>query len=198
MIFSGETALVDIFGDDDLADTHYDDLKSDIREIAGLMGAFTFDPEPRTVIREWHLRGGEPKPTHPKLVHYNTRRSAHLLKLCMVSSASRSSDLKITLEDYHRALGWLLEAEAIMPDIFKALGASSDGKVIEEAYHYLFKVFMANKEPIAEHRLVNFLSERVPAYNVLRIIDIMERAGQIEKSLTNAGLPAWRPKPKMV
>jgi len=194
LIFSGDTNLVDIFGVEDTDQNRYMQLKSDLRSINDMTGAFTFDPAAREAIREWHLAGGPPKPDHPKLIHYNTRRSAHLLKLCMVSSASRGSGKVISLDVYQEALGWLLEAEMYMPEIFKALGARGDGQVIEEAYHFLYSLYVAKKQPIHEERLINFLAERVPSYNVLRIIDLMEKSGKMEKSINDMGQLGWKPK----
>lgn len=194
LVFSGETALVDLFTEEAIAEESLGMLRSDLRAISDLIGPFGFSEAAREAIRAWHLAGGPPRPEHPKLVHYNTRRSAHLLKLCMVASASRSNDRLIAIEDYQTALGWLLEVEVVMPEIFKALGARGDGQIVEEAVHFVYKIYMTTKEPVAEHRLINFVSERVPAYNVLRIIEIMERAGRIEKAISSKGLPGWKPR----
>lgn len=193
LIFCGDTSLVDLFGDDISEENHYAELRSDLRSISDMTGAFGFDLESRAAIREWHMSGGQPRPDHPKLVHYNTRRSAHLLKLCMVASVSRSEDKIITISDYRTALAWLLEAESAMGEIFKALSSGGDSKVIEEAYHYIYKIFMATGQPIPEHRLVGFLAEKVPAYNILKIVETMERSGQIAKRINDMGLTGWTP-----
>lgn len=199
LIFSGDTTLVDIFSDQDTDFDKFSKIKSDLRAISDIVGLFKFEPEARDAIRNWHLGGRLPEPDHPKLVHYNIRRTQQLLKLCMVASASRGSDTFIRLVDYQRALGWMLEAEVAMNEIFKALGARGDGQVIEEAYHYLYKIFMATSEPVAENRLIGFVSEKVPAYNVLRIIDVMEKSGRIEKGINSkTGILGWKPKPRVV
>lgn len=117
----------------------------------------------------------------------------------MVASASRSDDLIITLTDYQSALGWLLEAETAMEEIFKALGSKGDGQNIEEAIHFLYRIYSDprnKKEPVSEHRLIAFLAERVPAYNVLRIIELMEKSGQIARAIRSDGSPGWKPLPK--
>ena len=196
LIFSGETTLIDIFAEEAGDQDKYYQLRSDLRTISEMIGVFNFAPEARDAIREWHLAGGTPRPQHPRLTHYNIRRTQQLLKLSMVASASRSSDRLITGDDYITALHWLLDAEIAMEEIFKAMAGKGDGKVIEDAWHFLYKVYMANKDPIPEHRLINFLSEQVPAYNVLRIVDMMERGRQIEKAITKAGMPGWIPKGK--
>ena len=70
--------------------------------------------------------GEPPVPDHPKLIHYITRRRTHLYKLSMVASIDRSNALSLTQDDFNKALGWLIEAELTMPDIFKAGSTSVD------------------------------------------------------------------------
>lgn len=199
LIFSGETNLVDIFSEDSMDMEKFTQLKSDLRQIHKMIGQFNFEPEAKEALRAWHMGGGAPRPEHPKLVHYNIRRTQQLLKLCIVASAARSDDLLITVEDYQTAMNWLLHAEVAMNDIFKALGAKGDGMVIEETWHYLYQIFMkGGQKPIPHHRIVAFLTERVPAYNVLRMIDLMEHAHMIEKAITDNGQEGWKPRPKLV
>ena len=70
-------------------------------------------------MHNWKLLGQPPIPDHPKLIHYNTRRWAHLLKLTMVACVDRSNDLRLEVEDFNRAMLWLLQAEKQMPLIFQ-------------------------------------------------------------------------------
>lgn len=198
LVYAGEKIIQDIFADEAPKIELLDKVKSDLKVISELAGQIAVMPEAREAISAWHLAGGPPQPDHPKLVHYLTRRTAHLLKLCMVASVSRSSDLIITIEDYQTALNWLLHMEHELRDIFKALGAKGDGQVIDEAYHYLYQLYMLHKDPVAEHRLVGFLSEKVPAYTVLRIMEIMQKSGQIEQQLTKAGTIGYVPKARIV
>jgi hypothetical protein len=72
-------------------------------------------------------------------------------------------------------MGWLLEAEETMPDIFKAGSTGSDAKAMEEIWHFV----LVGKE-VPEHKIVKFASERIPAHSVMRVIANMERAGMIE------------------
>jgi hypothetical protein len=198
LIYSGERTTRDLFSEEEFSADLLGKLKSDLRDISDLAGKISFEPAAREAISNWHAAGGPPIPDHPKLTHYLTRRSAHLLKLCMVACVADSSDLIVKLHHYQRALGWLLEMEALMPDIFKALGARGDGQVMEEAYHFLYQIYTARKDPVSEHRLIGFLAEKVPSYSVLRIVEMMERSGQIEKAITNTGAMGWKPKPRVV
>ena len=97
---------------------------------------------------------------------------------------------------YQRALGWLLDMEDALPDIFKALGSRGDGQTIEEVYHFIYRYYMTHKAPMLEHRVVAFVSERLPSYAVLRLIEIMEKSGQIEKQLTASGHMGYIPRGK--
>lgn len=163
------------------------DLTHDLVEVFHLMGEMKFSPEAAKALQEWHMQGGPPTPTHPRLMNYNTRRTAHLLKLCMVASANTSDKLIITLSHYQTALGWLLAAEHSMPDIFKALVVNADSKAMEECWHFAYQVYMKEQKPVLEHRLVAFLSERVPVQNVMRMLQVMEGASIFTKELTKHG-----------
>lgn len=187
LIYSGEVDDGDIFQDDyegDDAAEHFDALLHDLEIINSLYGKFVFTPETVAAIREWRAAGSPPKPEHPKLVSYLSRRTTHLLKLCMAISVSESNDLVIDLHHYQRALGMLLEAESFIPDIFKAMRSTGgDQGAMQELYHFMYETYMrgGKKEPIAEGVLVEFLMEKVPAHSIMRIIESMARAGVIEE-----------------
>ena len=102
----------------------------------------------------------------------------------MVSSIDRGNTLALTREDFNRAMGWLVEAEALMPEIFKAGATNVDGQAMDEIQHFV--IAGDRGSGVSEHRIVRFAKERVPIHSILRIIDIMERSGlircvQIEK-----------------
>lgn len=171
-------------------------LTHDLKIIADLYGKVSFAPEAAAAVSEWHVQRGPPTPEHPKLNHYNTRRTSHLLKLCMLAAVERHDNLVVELEDYQRALDWLLQAEAIMPDIFKSMRAGGDGKVMDELWYFAYELWMKEKSPIAEHRLVNFLAERVPAHNVARILQVMTGAEILKESVEPKIGRAYTPKPR--
>lgn len=176
LIFSGETIRRPLFDETQADQSLNEDLMNDLKIIGDLYGKMSFTEEAGEAISKWHLDYGPPQPDHPKLHHYNTRRTAHLLKLCMVASAAMSDDLIITREHYEIALSWLLEAETFMPDIFKAMKAGGDRRAMEELWHFAYSTYIKDKKPIPEFRLISFLSEKVPAHNVGRILEIMEKA----------------------
>lgn len=189
LIYSGAEAPQDIFGDVFEDNEKEAALISDLTKISKYYGKMSFTEEASDVINKWHKSGGAPAPDHPKLQHYNTRRTAHLLKLAMVASASDNDSLVINIDHVAEALDWLTEAEGVMPDIFKSMKTGGDGRTIEEAYHYVYQIWVKEKpKPIAEHRLFHFLQERTPAHNVERIVKVMEQAGLIKKQFAEHGM----------
>jgi len=175
MVYSNDNPMVDDF---QAARKMSEHLVHDIKIINSIAGQFTTDPEYRSAIGNWRAGNEAPVPTHPKLLHYNTRRRTHLYKLSMVSSADRGDNLKLSLDDFNRALGWLREAEVLMPEIFRIGSPGADAKVMDEIHHFLI-VACTNVEAISEHRLTRFASERIPMTAVKSAIEVMQASGRI-------------------
>src|SRR5581483_6219238 len=136
MVFSDQR----IISDDFFAHTSRDapsDMVHDLAIINSLIGQFSATEDYRAAINNWRKVGQGPVPNHPKLLHYNTRRLAHLLKLSMVAAVDVGNQLLLTKEVFNRAMGWLLEAEEVMPEIFKAGGTGADAKAMDEIFHYV-------------------------------------------------------------
>lgn len=184
--FSTENTIREIFGVFDAKNTLQDDLADDLRDIFNsdiTFGAMAFTPESASQLSAWHRSGGKPAPDHPKLMHYNTRRTAQLIKLCMVASIAESSDRLITEAHLTRALEWLLGLEIALPDIFKAMVAGGDGQAISETWYYFAAEYAKDGRPVTEKRVVEFLMQRVPAHSVVRCLDVMVRSGMLEEKL---------------
>lgn len=193
-IYSGETEYTDIFARLDHDKEEWKALVADLADIYSIWGEFTITDEVKEAINAWARQGFRPRPDHPKLTHYVTRRLAHLLKLCIIASASTSSDRIITLEHYAEALDWLVEAESYMPDIFKALKTGGDARAMDECWHFAYHYFIKKKEPVPEHLLITFLGERVPAHSINPILDAMVRGRLLTKKFMNSGQQGYEPK----
>jgi hypothetical protein len=175
------------------------DLAHDFKIISELVGRLSFEEDAAAAITRWHMSGGPPTPEHPKLVHYLTRRTAHLLKLCIVACVSRNygPPTAITLADYSTALDWLVEVEAQMQDIFTSMRSGGDSNVQDEMWHFAYTVYAKEKKPVMEHRLVTFLRERIPSHNVLKVLEIAERSGMLVGTLDQrTGMKSYTPAPK--
>lgn len=196
LIYSGDRPSKDPFAEDtqgDVGGRLYNDLLHDLKTISLEYGQMSFTTPAATAIKAWVKAGCVPEPTHQKLQFYNARRIAHLLKLCMIASMSHSSDKIITLEHYSEALNWLVEAERYMPDIFKSMSSGGDSAAMEEAWNYVWTLYSKEHKPIAEHRIVHFLRERVPAHSVMRVLEIMVKSRMVEISLSDKGFQGYKP-----
>lgn len=197
-IFAGEPVYTPIFSEESefqLLEHLYIDLLHDLRLIALQFGKMSWTPEAAAQLTEWDKAGLPPLPEHGKLIHYNSRRLAHAIKLCMIASISRSPSLEITLEDFQTAQDWLLEAEALIPDIFKSMGVSGDARAIEDTWFFIYQLYQKKKEPVGEHRIISFLKDRVPSHSITKIIEIMVRAKMLAPSIEK-GLTFYTPAPK--
>lgn len=183
LVFSAETTVRPLFGNLERSEELYADLAHDMRILGEVSGIMDFTEEAAKVISDWHMEGGPPEPEHPRLMHYATRRTYHLLKLCIVAAASdNGGSMTITLDNVQSALDWLIETETYIPDIFKSVANGGDARNIEDCWHFIYQIYMKEgQKPVMEHRIVAFLQERVPAHSVMRVLEVMVRAKLIEK-----------------
>lgn len=194
LIFAGVAERRGLFAETHTLGGHqYNDLLSDFNQIGSIYGRMDFTPQAASLFSDWHDQGGPPIPDHPKLKHYLTRRTAHALKMAMVSSASRGNSLIIDDKDFDFSINNITEAEFFMPDIFRSMGGSNDSKVMDETWHFIFERWGKEKRPVIYQRVVNFIAERVPSYNVLRMLEIMEKGGLIIRENGPKGEPVFRP-----
>lgn len=184
--FSTENNIREIFGIFETKQSLFNDLAADLRTIFNsdiTFGPMAFTEGAAKRLSAWHMKGGQPAPDHPKLMHYNTRRTAQLIKLCVTASIAESSERLITEDHLTRALGWLLSLEINLPDIFKAMVAGGDGQAINETWYYFASEYAKDGRPVTEKRIVEFLMQRVPAHSVVRCLDVMIRSGMLEEKL---------------
>ena len=196
LVFSGESSVRPLFQSEGLDLTLRDNLIADLKEIAKLFGRVSFTPEAASIISEWHMKKGPPTPEHPKLVSYNTRRTTHLMKLCMIVCASEGDTLTVTPEHLRKALDLQIFTEEQMPDIFKAMNTGGDARAIEEVYYFALQEYTRTKHPVREGALIAFLSERVPTYSVLKLIEVVTKAGIFEERMEPGLGKCYIPRPQ--
>lgn len=117
-----------------LSDDHleqYDKLKHDLEEIYLLRGSFKISEQFKDRWFEWYVDSEKYPPfqDNPKFEGYINRRANHVLKLCMIISASESSDMIIKLSHLNRAIGYLEEVEKKMPSVFFGHGTAENSDV---------------------------------------------------------------------
>ena len=176
MIYSGEKIIVDDFAK--RPPLHLDKLEHDLNTIHNLAGEFHVTEAYAKAVNTW-VGGGElPLPKHPKLLHYISRRKVNVYKLSMVSAIDRGNNLVLMEADFDRALGWLTEAEAAMPEIFKAGTISLDAQAMNEIVHFI-RVNDRGKG-VEEHRITRFARDYVSMNQLLNVLNVLEGSGQIQ------------------
>src|SRR5262245_33876848 len=196
LIYSGDRVVRDPFaGNEREAFTSqlFTDLLSDLKTVASEYRQLSFTSDAANALMPWIHAGCVPEPQHPKLQYYNARRVAHLLKLCMISSIARSGEKVIDTDHYAEALNWLVEAESYMPDIFKSMISGGDSSAMEETWNYVWTIFAKERHPVAEHRIVHFLRERVPAHAVMHVLEVMVKSRMFQVILTEKGFAGYKP-----
>lgn len=197
MIYSDERRIRDPF-------TEYPDpfalrerIQNKLARIALMWGEIGWTEGAREFFREWVLSGSPPIPQHSRLQGYVRERERMVMKLVGISSVSRKIDLSpIEVMDVERALGWLFEAEKVMPEIFRAMLAKSDWAVVEELYLWIMSLWTkGGHKPIQGKRVYEFVGERAPAEKVERIVAMAIRTRTLE--CVDQGGDLWKPLPKV-
>jgi hypothetical protein len=180
-IYSGEAKEIQLFTSiGNPREAEFKALVNDLKHISELFGQMAFEPEAGKEISYWVKGGQEPKPNHPRLQSYSTRRVYNLLKLCMIASVMESDKLLIEVRHFNQALELLLEAEMYMPDVFQAMSIGGTHNAIKEAYHFLYTLYMKNKEPIREAVFIHYLASKLPSHSVMGVVELMIQADMIK------------------
>jgi hypothetical protein len=198
LVYAAERMTRPIFTEIKMQEDLYKDLTVDLRRIFALHGGIKFRADAAAAIERWNAEGQQPVPEHPKLMHYLTRRLAHLLKLCCVACVAEGDELVVTLEHFQTALDWLVQLEFYLTDIFKAMVVGGDQKAMQETWYFVAQQYAKSNEAIAEGLIIEFLSQRVPAHNVARVLGVMEAAGLVKKEFTGKGGNWYVPRPRKV
>lgn len=161
----------------------YKQLLIDLEQINMMAGQFKVDGDFVDLWSEWYpAQEHNPPFDDPKLAGYIERRPNHAMKMAMILSASRSSDLAITGDDLDRAIKLLEAVEGKMPMVFRGMGASS----ISNVMHRVMSM-VAMEGRVEEPRLIatflndadDFTMDRVlKTLSRMRFVKIIERQGQ--------------------
>lgn len=196
MIYSAQKCRPDLFGQTPVNQTRKDWLVDTANEIMNLRGEVFWDDDAKALLERWYKLDMEPIPKHTKLQHYAARRILNMIKLMIISAVSRSRELQITRADFERAKHWLLEAEALMPDIFRDMAHRSDNDILQELHMFAMRRYVqGGKQPVPESVLVQFMQTKVTAEKMRHILYVAEAGSMLEK-LDVPGGNLYIPKPR--
>ena len=203
MLYSSEVKNLDPFIEGEGSPEMHRVILAGLSRASTLFGELRWDPKSSHQFREWALGGETPRPTHSRLAGYVTNRRQNMMKLMTISAISRHilrGGGPMTLPqvsgiDFERAMRWLIEAEGVMPDIFRAMVGKNDWQLVEETWLFLIKAYEHNKRAPVHHSLINqFIAERTTSEKVGQVFNLMEKTNAMHCVDDIKGL--WMPRPK--
>ncbi len=201
MVYAGEKPKSKLFGATAVKDKELDKkLQEDMRSISKLVGPFKWSDEAKEFLEEWNEDDDKDAPTHPRLINYNPRRIIHTSKIAMSVAASRNNNMLVSLDDLQTAKALLIQAEELMPEIFKEMIVSQDASEIEEIHRFMFSFCRSeNTEAVPEHKLLQYLAQKVPVNKIDYFMKTLQNSGMIKSEGMNLpGQRVFRPMPKTI
>lgn len=106
-------------------------LTEDASRIYAMHGQFKYTKPFLERYAEWRTMNELQPPFIDRCLEgYCGRRHVHLLKMCMIMSASRDSKMILTDKDFDRALNVLQRTEVKMPKVFRGVGSNPHAPVL--------------------------------------------------------------------
>ncbi len=104
-------------------------LIHDLQEINLMHGDFNIDEAFDKKFSAWYEEEDYQYTIEdPRFSGYTERRATHIIKLCMILSAMRDSDMIITTDIFDEALDLLARTEINMPKTFQGVGKSDEAE----------------------------------------------------------------------
>lgn len=107
----------------------YENLVHDLQEINLMHGGFEIDKDFDIEFTKWYEEEEyQYSIEDPRFSGYKERRATHIIKLCMILSAGKSSDMLITKDIFEEALDLITRTEVNMPKTFQGVGRSNEAE----------------------------------------------------------------------
>jgi hypothetical protein len=191
MIYSDVSPKVDLWKERPANEKGRLGLIARLKDLVKAHGQLQWQPKAQIALSAWYNAGFPPVPSHDRLQNYNGKRITTVIKLAMISAAARDNcaTLTVTLEDFDRARAWMLDAESVMPDIFKNMMHTSDSALIHELYNFICHEFIRRQSPVHGARLHDFLRYRIKNVDrSAKIIEAMVSSGILDRARGHSDL----------
>jgi hypothetical protein len=165
-------------------------LIEDLTKIRSLKGDFKVSKDFLGYWTEWYGNYPDECPFDP--AHFGSyweRKPAHVMKLSMVMSASRSNDKIIQVSDLKRSIKLIEETEHKMPYVFQQVGTSSQAENIQRIMN-----FIAMKREISTKDLMKEFILFVTQTELDGILSALHMSGFIKAPVIKSGLTIIRHK----
>lgn len=153
-------------------------------EISMMAGQFYVTERFLSLYKNWYIeQNASPPIEDPKFSGYVERRPNHLLKLCIIISASSRDDYIITDEVFNRALDLLERTEIKMPFTFSGFGSSRTAHVTANIMRYL-----RNKPLVSESDLISkFYGDIENKQQLIEIMNVLKSMGYCKEVINEKG-----------
>jgi hypothetical protein len=159
----------------------YDKLATDLQEISKLRGEFKVTTGARVIFEKFLIANRQAATIDDSeaVSNFRARVKAHVLKLAMVLSASRSDDLVITDIDMTNAIAEISKVTASLEKLFRGAGDSTDAITSARVQGFIEKHGQTTRKEImrALHRHIGNME------TLDRILWVLETIGFCEKTL---------------
>jgi hypothetical protein len=150
-----------------------DDILFDLEQINMICGRFKIEEAIIAPYSKWYHDSEENPPIkEPRLATYLQRRPTHLLKLCMIFSASRSEERVIRLCDFNNASEFLSLTERKMPWVFRGVGSNPLADVQARVMRTIIET-----GAISMQELSRFYMDDVSSKDLWQIVSSLEFTG---------------------
>lgn len=164
----------------------FDDLRNDLEKINLMSGRFHVTESFVDSWTEWYMKQDKEPPKQldeHRFGGYIQRRPTHMLKLCMVLSASESSDMVIRKDHLERAERILLSTEVRMPQVFRGVGRNPYREVLSQMMTYMALTKVTDYATVMER-----FSSDADAQIMDRVIKTLEQMKYIKRENHQGGL----------
>ena len=156
-------------------------LRKDLGQINTMCGRFRYDREFIRLYGDWRNVAEESKLSYDsRLDYYMQRRQAHLLKLCMIFSASSGDSMTVGVKEFERARALIEKAEQKMSRTFEGFGTNP----LAQVQLRIMRV-VAEEREVSIKTLMNIFYEDISGKDLGVIITTMEQMGFCKFDMMN-------------
>jgi len=176
-IFAPRKGKIDIFPFKNKKDLDIETkLIEDLYTINKMVGYFTITEGFMDKYAPWYTEhDAKGVFRNTPLSSYSERRQVHLLKLCMISSASRGDSFEITAEDFDRVLSWLILAEKEMLKPFSGFGKNELAQFMQP----ILASIVLDKET-STSKLLNEFYNDLNRDELMKIMWTLQQMGEVK------------------
>lgn len=150
-----------------------EDLKEDLERLYGLAGEVKYTEGFIEEYVKWYNNDGVRSDfTRGPLSYYNERRANHVMRLCVVLSASQQ-ETALTPQILHRAINLLKRTEVKMPQTFGGYGSGEKSGTL----HKIMEIVAKKGETTREHILEELQFELDDTKQLDGLLGVMKAMG---------------------